>query len=128
MVECHFQADTRYEQEPGYREHMIRRGVVEIAHEIEKLGYMRFQQGPADKQEYRREHRVTVGVVAPNVTASMDAERHRAEEAFAAQVIELAINEIENWGSYYGHTSLRKDEAARFIRGALGKAKARRHL
>jgi hypothetical protein len=126
VVECHFQADTRHEADPRYREHLVKNAARAIGDAIEEMGLMRLQSATADSHELTRGYRVTVGVVAPKVIADLDAERQAAEQKFATSVVEIAIKDIDNWGSYYGNTRIDKDRAADFLREALKKADRKR--
>lgn len=126
VLECHFQADTRYEGQQGYREHIIGHGVTVLAHEIEKAGLVRIQHAPADSREMKRGYRLSVGVVSPNVVADLDAQREAAEDKFAELAINLAAAEIQNWGSYYGHPEILKRDATRMLSDGLRLAKETR--
>lgn len=123
VLEHHFQADTRFEGQEGYREHLVRSGVVAIANQIERGGFMRIQSAPADRAEMRRGYRITVGVASIADVSNLDADRFAHEDAYADLVVKIAAAEIQNWGSYYGHSEILKRDATRLLGDALRKAK-----
>lgn len=126
VLECHFQADTRYEGEQGYREYVVSHGVTVLAHEIKKAGLVRMQQTPANSREMKRGYRLSVGVVSPNVVADLDVKREAAEDAFAKLVVEIAAYQIDNWGSHYGHSEILKRDAKQMVADAFRAAKDQR--
>ncbi len=126
VVECHFQADTRYEGDEGYREHIVGHGVQILAREIEKAGLIRMQHAPADSRELKRGYRLSVGVVSPKVVTKLDEQRIAAEDAFAKLVVETAYYQIDNWGSHYGHADILKSDAKHMVSDALRIAKEQR--
>lgn len=126
VLECHFQADTRYEGEQGYREHIVRNGMHMLVGEIEKAGLVRMQQTPADSRELKRGYRLSVGVVSPNVVSDLDAQRQAAEDTFARLVVEIAAYQIDNWGSHYGHSDILKRDAKQMVSEAFRMAKDQR--
>jgi hypothetical protein len=126
VLEANFQADTRYEGEPGYRKHLIRTGVNAIARLIEDGGFIRFQEGKPDRVELKRGYRMTVGVVAPKVTAGIDAQNVQKQDAFAQDFLTIAADKIENWGSHYGHSEFLMQDEKRLLDAALSIAKRRR--
>lgn len=126
VLNCHFQADTRYEGDQGYREHIIGHGVNLLAHEIEKAGLVRIQHTPANSRELKRGYRLSVGVVSPNIVADLDAQRQSAEDAFAELVVQIAAYQIDNWGSHYGHSDILKRDAKQMVADAFRMAKDQR--
>jgi hypothetical protein len=126
VVECHFQADTRYEGEEGYRKYIVGHGAQVLAREIEKAGLIRMQHTPADSRELKRGYRLSVGVVSPKVVADLDAQREAAEDAFAGLVVEIAGYQIGNCGSRYGRSDISKRDAKHMVSEALKNAKDQR--
>jgi hypothetical protein len=129
VVECHVQADTRYENDIKYLEHITHSAANQIAHMMNEKGFIRIQTLKNDDGElysFKRKYRVSLAVVAPRDAAAMDAERFAAEEAFASLVVQIASNNIDVWGSYYGHSDILKRDAKRIVSEAITAAKETR--
>jgi len=124
VVECHARADNRYEHDANYRKHVVTNAVLSIADEIGKKGFARVEVTPkANNHVFMSEYRVSIGVVSPRVIETIDAERHAAEDAFADLVFQIAANKIDNWGSYYGVSTITKADAKRLAAEAIKSAR-----
>jgi hypothetical protein len=130
VLECHFQVDTRYEEEQGYREHMVSHGIHMLAREMEKAGLVRMQTAPVPDSDsvydLSRGYRLSVGIVSPKVARDLDVRREEAEERFARLVLAIAMRQIDNWGSYYRRGDISKRDAIRLVSEALDAAKRQR--
>jgi hypothetical protein len=82
-------------------------------------GYIKQSEGPLDKDRRQFEIRSELGVVSLSVVATLKARIAERQGEVAALVADEAVRLIDQWGSHYGHATLRKDEAARFVREAL---------
>jgi len=89
---------------------MSRAGFVDLKH-IETRERRDYRGGAAVM-------RSRVGVVAPAVVASIEQRAVEAAGPIVIEVVRHAVMSIGIWGSHYNATSIRKEDAERFIREA----------
>jgi hypothetical protein len=83
-------------------------------------GYIKFERSPDDEKYMRFAMRATVGVVRPNQLDNLEERIAERQTEVASAVVQEAERQINNWGSYYGHAAIDKDQATRFVRESLG--------
>lgn len=112
-------ASSVYIGETGYQEAVSRRSAHAFVDMLLRDGYIKQMSGPVDKDRMTYTIRSELGVVSPSVVATLEARIAERQGEVAAKVADEAIRLIDHWGSHYGTTTVRKDEAARFVREAL---------
>jgi predicted amidophosphoribosyltransferase len=91
-------------------------------------GMITFEIGEPSYVYYRRGMtpiRGTLSVVAPKHVMTMQERIEKRQFEVAESLVQEAEGGINNFGSYYGHVSLSKDQACRQVREALGAVKAK---
>lgn len=109
-----------YIKAEGFIEHVKDGLAHQLAGYLLRNGFIRFERGPEDEQEMRFAMRATVGVVRPNQLDNLEERIAERQTEVAQEVVAEAERQINNWGSYYGHRDISKDQAAREVREAFG--------
>ncbi len=117
--------DTRID-DPKYIDHVKNEAAHALVEEIIKGGYIKIERGPEDTQELRREFRVTLGVVSQRQVATLEERVASRQIEIAQQVASEAEAQINNWGSYYGHPDILKQDATRMVRESIKTVLAKR--
>lgn len=117
--------ETRID-DPKYLEHVKRSAAMGLMAEIIKAGYVKVESGPDDTREFRREYRVTLGIVSPKQVATLEERVAERQIDVAQEVAAEAEHQINNWGSYYGHADILKRDATRMVRDAIKAILAKR--
>lgn len=96
------------EHEAAYQDHIRRTAALGLADRILRAGFISFEKCKFDDTRMSYHMRATVGVVAPDVVASM-------EERITSRQMEVAKDMAEDiklgvgaWGSYYGNQNVTK--------------------
>jgi hypothetical protein len=112
--------------DPKYLEHVKHSAAMGLMDEIIRAGYVQIEVGPDDTREFRREYRVTLGVVSPKQVATLEERVAGRQTEVAHAVVKEAEHQINNWGSFYGHADILKRDATRMVREAIQAVLAKR--
>ncbi len=118
VLDTHSEVSTHID-DPGFQEHARRQAAHMLVEHLLKGGFIDFTQGRSDPQKMTRSLVATLGVVAKGPVASIEQRATERGMALANAVADEAINQIDNWGSYYGRPVIGKSEATDFIREAM---------
>lgn len=80
-----------------------------------------FEETPRTDNDFKTEITGTIGVVSASYVANLQARANAAARPLLEQAATLAIENIRQWGSAYGHIRVDKDHAAREINAAIDK-------
>jgi hypothetical protein len=106
---------------PGFAESRIKAASYAMAHEVFKLATVKEFPVDAELMTQTNEYSVLIGDARDQKAVAEAVEKRATELAneMLATAAAKAIAGIENWGSYYGHSSISKDQAILEIRTAL---------
>lgn len=122
IIELAAVTDANYEDHPNFMRGRRRTLADMLAHRIADSDLMRIERGPTDPVYMRFPIRAVVGLVAPKDVASIEQRARTEQNKLAEAAATIAIDEIANWGSHYGQTTIEKGRAYDFIREAVAKA------
>lgn len=113
------------EHKSHWREATVRTLSLSLVDHLLKAGYIKAEDIPADAY-HPGAVEVTLRAVAPADVASFDQRVVERQMEVAAEVAEEAKRLIDNWGSYYQHRGISKDNAHREIDAAVRNVRAKR--
>jgi hypothetical protein len=106
-------------EDPQYLDR-VRGGLARaLADQLLEKGFIRFQRGPIDDRNCRFGMVATVAVAQQGALDTLEQRIAERQEAVGVQVADEAARQIDNWGSYYGHSEILKRDARRLIGEAL---------
>lgn len=108
-----------YIDDPSFLDHVKEGLACAIGAQLLKSGYIKFRRSLNDLRELRFEMVATVGVVHPSKLDTLEQRIAERQSEVAQEVACEAVNQIDNWGSYYGHAEVLKHDARRLIGEAL---------
>lgn len=112
--------------DPSFTEHVRERLAVQIGLQLLKSGYLQFRRGPDDAREMRYQMVATVGAVHPSKLDTLERRIAERQDEVAKEVANEAADQIDNFGSYYGHSGIAKSVARQLIGEALQSVLKRR--
>lgn len=119
-----------YEAEhPSYIESVMRTMATGLGQKMLRDNQITLTKNPIEDLEYgRKQYKLVgkIGVISKQQVATMQERIEKHQTTLAREVMDEVVKQIENWGSHYGRMSLHKDEAYRFISGALSTVLKRR--
>lgn len=118
QMNAELQAQVEYDLDPKYEDYIQRHACAMLAEQLHRSGLVTFRKSEPD-QFGVRQVRASFGVVTTAVVQSLEQRIAERQMDVAGDVAEKAIAAINNWGSFYRHESLQKDDASRFIMEAL---------
>lgn len=112
--------------DPAYLDHVRHAAAHCLMDEIIKGGYLKVETAPPDTRDMRRAFRVSLGVVSQKQVASLEERIAKRQIEVAHEVVAEAEYQINNWGSYYGHSDILKRDATRMVRESIQAVVAKR--
>lgn len=112
-------ANSIPEQDPRYVDAVKHQMMHMLVDDMIRQDLVKFERGPTDTVQMRFAVQMTVGVVAPRAVTTLAERIEQHQEALAREVMAEAKRQINNWGSYYGQTSLTKAQAGDSVNSAL---------
>lgn len=119
IVDFHGMIDTGYEKEPGFMDHARDSVAHRALAAVMKRGFIQFRTEPPDKFNLTTKLIGTMAMVAPAHVATMQQRIREHQGQIAAEVVKEAFAQIDNWGSYFGHSDISKKDANQMIADAL---------
>lgn len=113
------------EHKASWREATVRSLSLGLVDHLLKNGYIKVEDTPADTY-HPGAVQVTLRAVAPADVATFDQRVAERQMEVASEVAEEAKRLIDNWGSYYQHRGISKDNAHREIDAAIRNVRAKR--
>lgn len=120
------------DQHPDYLDYEKRKMAVMMGRHLLEKDLISFTEEKNEKDlEFGFSPRLilrgVVGVVSKEQVATMQERIEQHQHAFACEVAAEAIAQIENWGSYFGHSHVSKDMARQTINDAVSTVLDRRN-
>jgi DNA-binding MarR family transcriptional regulator len=89
-------------------------------------GFIHREIGDIDNNKLGRPVRATLGVVSRAAVARMEERIAARQMEVAREVVQETIRQIQNWGSYYGHSHLSGEQAIDSAESAFKAVEAKR--
>lgn len=112
-------ADSRYEGDPSFMEHVRESLAFDLAAHLLRHGYIYFERRPTNRLNYQFAMRATIGVVTKKQADSLEERIAARQIELAQEVVTEAKAQIDNWGSDYGHTDILKRDARQQVDDAM---------
>lgn len=106
--------------DPRYIEHVKGGLARQLAVYMLEHGFCKFERGPVDGRQMRFGMRMTAGVVSTSQVATLEQRVSEHQEVLARAAMQEAQRQINNWGSDFGWSNIRKDDANRCVSESLG--------
>lgn len=119
---------AQYAKDPQFMEYLHRSMVPALAARLIADGFVRFVDGPEDKNMMRKSLRGYVGVVAVGAAKRIEDRINERQWEMAEKIIQEAADAVQHWGSHYTGRSgpINKSDAVRQIFDALKTAKSKK--